>query len=460
MADHPNIIVIMTDQQRADLSAREGFPLDTTPFLDSLARQGIWFNRAYTSVPVCAPARVSMLTGRFPTAHRVRENYGLDQAVYEQDLFDVMRAHGYATALVGKNHSHVLPERVDFYSEYWHDGIRCEARSPQEKAFDEWLVALHHRVSLEPTPFPLETQLPCRIVGQAQEWIRSLGGRPFCLWLSFPEPHNPYQAPEPYYSLFPPEKLPPVQVGEEALPGKGFKWQYLRQIGEAAHPEYGDSISRARSNYLGMLRLLDDQVRRFVQFLEAEGLRENTLLVFVSDHGDFVGEYGLMRKGAEMPEVLMRVPLLFAGPGIRANAAPHNAHVSLVDLLPTLCEAAGVQSPLGVQGRSLAPLLMGNDYPDEEFASVYAEQGIGGLHYTPDDVAVTRPGLYEGETYRAFDELNACTQSGSMRMVRRGDWKLVLDMQGRGQLYNSPPTRWSSKTCSAMSDTSPSKARC
>jgi arylsulfatase A-like enzyme len=432
----PNIVVIMTDQQRADLSAREGFPLDTTPYLDSLARRGTWFNRAYTSVPVCAPARVSMLTGRFPSAHRVRENYGLEHAVYERDLFDVTRELGYATALVGKNHSHLHPDRVDRFSPYWHDRGCGERRSPQERAFDEWLTDLHHRVSLGPTPFPLEVQLPFRIVREAQEWISSLGGRSFCLWLSFPEPHNPYQAPEPYYSLFPPESLPPVEVGEEALPGKGFKWEYLRRIGEEAHPEYGDSIPRARSNYFGMLRLLDDQVRRFVGFLEAEGLRENTLVVFVSDHGDFVGEYGLMRKGAEMPEVLMRVPLCFAGPGIRAREAPHDAHVSLVDLLPTLCEALGVEPPRGVQGRSLWPLLTGADYPREEFASVYAEQGVGGLHYTDEDVLDARPGLYVGPTYRAFDELNACTQSGTMRMVHRGDWKLVLDMQGRGQLYN------------------------
>ncbi len=316
MTDRPNIVIVMTDQQRADVSAREGFALDTTPFLDGLARRSRWFSRAYTSMPVCVPARVSMLTGRFPAAHRVRENYGREDAVYAEDLFDVMRDLGYATALVGKNHSHLRPD-VDRFSEYFHDGGRGENRSTEERTFDEWLLDLHHRVPLEPAPFPVECQLPYRIVRDAEQWVASLQGRLFCLWISFPEPHNPYQAPEPYYSLFPPETLPPVQVGEEALPIKGFKWQYLRQIGEMAHPDYRASISRARSSYLGMLRLIDDQVRRFVEFLEAEGLREETLLVFVSDHGDFVGEYGLMRKGAEVPEVLMRIPLFVAGRSAR-----------------------------------------------------------------------------------------------------------------------------------------------
>lgn len=436
MAERPNIVIIMTDQQRADVSAREGFALDTTPFLDGLARQGAWFNRAYTSMPVCVPARVSMLTGRFPGAHRVRENQGHGAAVYAQDLFDVMRAHGYATALVGKNHSHLRPDRTDYFSEYFHDGGRGEPRSAGEAAFDEWLLGLHHRVAMEPAPFPVECQLPVRTVRDAREWVASLGGRPFCLWLSFPEPHNPYQAPEPYYSLFPPETLPPLNVGEEALPVKGLVWQYLRQIGEAAHPDYGDSMPRARSNYLGMLRLLDDQVRRFVEFLDTRGLRESTILLFLSDHGDFVGEYGLMRKGAELPEVLVRIPLFFTGPGIGASAEPHGDHVSIVDLLPTLCEAVGIEPPSGVQGRSLWPLITGGDYPSAEFASVYGEQGIGGLHYTPEDVVERQPGLHIGEDYRSFDELNACTQSGSMRMVRQDRWKLALDMQGRGQLYD------------------------
>lgn len=430
-----NIVVIMTDQQRADVSRAEGFPLDTTPFLDGLAGEGTRFERAYTPIPLCSPARVSMLTGRYASAHRVRENYGLGAAVYERDLFDVMGAAGYATALVGKNHAHVRPEALDHARIFFHDGQRTGDRSPEEEAFDGWLAALNHRTSTDPTPFPPEVQLPHRIVSDAREWISSLGGRPFCLWLSFPEPHNPYQAPAPYYSLFPPETLPPVGAGEEALRDRSFKWRYLRRLGEAAYPDYGAAIPRARANYFGMLRLLDDQVRRFVAFLEEEGLRDDTLLAFTSDHGDYVGEYGLIRKGAELPEVLVRVPLFLAGPGVRAGRVERHAHVSLVDVLPTLCEAAGVAPPRGVQGRSLWPLLTGAAYPEEEFGSAYAEQGVGGLHYTEEDVA-EMPGLSADPERPGFDELNACTQSGTMRMVRRGDWKLVLDMQGRGQLYD------------------------
>ena len=138
---------------------------------------------------------------------------------------------------------------------------------------------------------------------------------PFFLWLSFPEPHNPYQVPEPYFSLFPPETLPPNATDASALESKGFKFQWTRHIGEVAFEDYAEQLPRARANYLGMLRLIDDQVRRFVSFLDDRGLRENTHLIFLSDHGDFVGEYGLVRKGPELPEVLTRIPIQLDGTG-------------------------------------------------------------------------------------------------------------------------------------------------
>jgi arylsulfatase A-like enzyme len=432
----PNIVIIMTDQQRADVSAREGFALDTTPYLDALAKQGVWFQRAYTAVPVCAPARISMLTGRFPGAHRVRENRGTEYATFEKDLFAVAHEQGYATGLIGKNHTYLQPDRVDHWFHLGHDGGEGEQRTEQERAFDRWLAELNHAVATEPTPFPIACQGPYRAVSDAITWIHSLEDQPFCLWLSFAEPHNPYQVPEPYFSLFPPEALPPVQVGREALDKLSFKWQWTRQLGEYAYPEYEEVLPRARSNYFGMLRLIDDQVKRFVEFLQSQQLQENTLLVFVSDHGDFVGEYGLMRKGPEMPEVLMRVPLIFTGPAIAARQEPHAAHVSLVDIFPTICEAIGVSQPNGVQGRSLWPLLTAQPYPEEEFADVYAEQGYGGLHYTADDQPDFEHCMNPGPVRPTFDELNTYSQSGTMRMIRRGDWKLIFDMQGQGQLYD------------------------
>ncbi len=431
----PNIVVIMTDQQRADLCKREGFALDTTPFLDSLARQGTWFNRAYTSMPACVPARVSMLTGRYPNASRVRSNHNASDATFRQDLVDVLRSQGYTTGLCGKNHSHLRRNKFDHWFELSHDGGSGPDRSEQEKAFDAYLRGLHHSAAYEPTPFPLECQCPHRAVSSALNWIDTVNDQPFFLWLSFPEPHNPYQVPEPYFSMFPPDTVPPTHCGKEALAVKGFKFQFTRQLAERAFPDFDKQVVQARSNYFGMLRLIDDQIKRFVQTLKQKGFYDNTIFVCLSDHGDFVGEYGLVRKGPELPEVLTRIPMLFVGPGISASAQPHAAHVSIVDVMPTLCDAIDLPMPVGVQGRSLWPLLRGREYPQEEFASVYAEHGFGGLHYTADDKLDP---VKEGAINNAvsYDELNSWSQSGTMRMLRKGDWKLVFDMQGQGQLYN------------------------
>ena len=165
-----------------------------------------------------------------------------------------------------------------------------------------------------------------------------------------------------------------------------------------------------------MIRVIEDQIQGFVDHLEALGLRDNTLFIFTSVLGYYAGDYGLQRKGVELPECLVRVPLLFAGPGVAANDAPRDDFVSLVDLMPTLCEMVGAQIPYGVQGRSLWPLLTGQEYPRDEFRSIYAEAGFGGLPYDEDE----RPPLhfpYEGPR---LDELNSVTQSGNLKMVRKG----------------------------------------
>ena len=436
MNERPNIVIIMTDQQRADLSAREGYALNTTPFLDSLARTGSDFSRAYTSSPVCAPARVSLFTGRYPSATRVRTNHNIEDATYSKDLIDVLKEQQYKVGISGKNHSHIGDARWDFSAHFSHGGSGGGPdRTEEEIAFDEFLSGLQSRTHLDPTPFPVECQGPYRMVTKAQDWITSLQGSPFFLWLPFAEPHNPYQVPEPYYSMFPPDTLPPCRAGEEALAEKGYRWQWLRKMWDVAVPDYAEQRDRARANYHGMLRLIDDQVERFVAFLDAEGLRENTIIVFLSDHGDFVGEYGLIRKGPDLPECLTRIPLFFSGPDIVAGDAPIETHVSICDVMPTLCDSLGVAIPEGVQGRSLWPVLTGQSYPKDDFSSIYAEQGYGGLAYTDDDDLdpVEEGALNPGCT---FDCLNSWTQSGVMRMVRRDDWKLVFDMEGNGQLYN------------------------
>jgi len=433
MKEHPNIIVIMTDQQRADLCKRRGYSLDTTPFLDSLAARGADFPVAYTSTPVCGPARVSLFTGRYPSVHGARTNMNIGDARYTEDLVDVLRRQGYRIGLSGKNHSHVGGNRWDWSVSFGHDNSSETSRSDDQKAFDKWIGGLHHMASHEPTPFPLECQYPHRIVNNAQNWIDESSDAPFFLWMSFPEPHNPFQVPEPYYSMFPPEDLPATRADETVLAQKGERWQWLHAQWERVCDDFPKERERTRANYHGMLRLIDDQVRRFVDWLEATGRMDNTLIVCTSDHGDFVGEYGLIRKGPDLPEPLARIPFFVVGPGVEPGCHD-DAHVSICDLMPTLCTTAGAPVPYGAQGRNLWPLLTGQS-GGGAFDSAYAEQGLGGTRFTGaemeamNDPDAPPPGC-------TFDCLNNMTQSGVLRMVRKGKWKLVADDSGRQQLYD------------------------
>lgn len=437
MSKRPNFIIVMADQLRADPRRGCGYPLDTMPFLDQWAQGGVDFRRAYTTNPTCMPARVSMLTGRYSQCHRVRTNHNAEDALYTADLLDILRENGYRTALCGKNHTHRREADFDFCAPCGHTGNQGERNdTPEEQALADFLSSLQSKESMTPAPGDVRAQHPYRCVEDALRFVDGLPqGQPFFAWVSFPEPHPPYQAPEPYFSLFPPEQLPPVATSAADLAEKGprYQWTYgvwQRVMGE----EMPQRIARARSNYLGMMRLIDDQFRRLVEGLRQRGLEDDTLVIFLADHGDFVGEYGLTRKGPDLSQALCRVPMVWRGPGIRAAGAEEKSCVSLADILPTVCDVLDTPLPMGCQGRSLLPLLRGEDVPKGEFDIGYVESGYGGLYWTGEDALTP---VEEGCTrdYTTFDTLNTWTQCGQVRMVRKGDFTLQMDMMGTGYLY-------------------------
>ena len=183
--------------------------------------------------------------------------------------------------------------------------------------------------------------------------------------------------------------------------------------------------------------MIDDQMKRLVEEIKSYGLDDNTLFIILSDHGDYCGEYGLIRKGSGVAESLTRIPMIWAGYGIKPQNKPMDAHVSIVDIFPTLCSVIGAEIPVGVQGRSLWPMLKGDDYPREEFSSIMVEQGYGGEDFTMEEpLTFEEAGSCRTDVEGSFDGLNPWTQSGSLRMVRKGDWKLAMDNNGRGELYN------------------------
>ena len=433
----PNIVLIITDQQRADLCGREGFSLPVTPYADSLACRYAWFDKAYTAAPASAPARCSLFTGRFPSATHVRTNHNIPDAFYGKDLLDVLKEKGYKTALIGKNHTYLKEaEAFDYFVGFGHRG-KEKPETAEEKAFARFLVREVPGHYLKPAPFPVEQQQPYQIVSLALDWVRQQKDSSFFMCVSIPEPHTPSQVCDPYYSLFPPEDLPPLLSTRKDLEKKSEKYKALAKLEDLACPDLQQNIPRLRSIYLGMIRLIDDQVKRLVEGMKACGKYENTLFVILSDHGDYCGEYGLIRKGAGVCESLVRIPMIWAGYGVKPRSGPVDAHVSIVDLFPTLCSVIGADIPVGVQGRSLWPMLGGKAYPQEEFASIVVEQGYGGEDLTAGDaLSFQEAGSYTPGTIGSFDGLNPWTQSGSLRMIRKGDWKLSMDANGRGELYN------------------------
>jgi arylsulfatase A-like enzyme len=440
----PNIIFIVSDQHRPGLSKRSGFALDTSPMLDALADRGIGFERAYCTSPLCVPSRTSMLTGRWPDAHRVRMNLDLDDAYFEKDLYQVAKEKGYKTGLAGKNHTYLKKEALDFWRSYNHWDSYIPADAPKEyKEYDQWLGTLQANAALTPTPFPVEVQYPYRIVSDAIEFIDNAGNTPFILQVGFPEPHDPEQVPKPYWDMFPPDSIPNRCGGPETLKQLGFRARWLYGIENASYPSE-QHWRRYNSNYFGMLRLLDDQLARLHKHLEQKNLVNDTVIVYLADHGDYLMDYGLARKGVGLPECLVRIPMVWSGGRIKPSSIGASACVSNADVMPTLCEAMGAEIPHGVQGRSLWPLLLGEEFPQEEFRSIYATAGLGGLYYQEADkipyssasLATSKSGQGDPVYGTGWDELNKVTQSGLQKMVRMGDWKLIYDMMGYGQLYD------------------------
>ena len=438
-----NIVIIMTDQQRADLTAREGFLCDLTPFADRMGQEGAWFSHAYTPCPISGPARVSSLTGRFASVTHADSNHNLTDAVFGKDLFDVARDAGYATALVGKNHSHLTPEDVDYWDPYSHTGQKCEdsEKSQAGAAFDAYLKGLYSFADFGVAPGGPECQQPYRMVDDALRWTGSLGKEQlFVMWFAVNEPHNPYQVCEPYWSMFE-GALPAPATRPSDAARKGEKYELMQKQMWECHTGLKENMDRVRANYAGMVRLIDDQLSRLAEGLKEQGLYDNTVFVITADHGDYWGEYGLMKKGAGLDDATTRVPMVWFGSGIKPCGKRTDC-VSLIDIMPTACEIMGQPIPHGVQGRSLLDMLEGRDYPSGEFRSILSEHGFGGQYITEND----DPGKFNDpeavERAPFYDELNTWSQSGHSCMVRMGDWKYICDMHGQAQLYNLARDPW------------------
>ncbi|WP_338702365.1 sulfatase-like hydrolase/transferase [Streptomyces sp. Q6] len=354
----PNVVVILTDQQRWDTTGVQGGPPGLTPQFDRIAREGTLVEQAITPNPVCAPARSALQTGRWPTAAGVHRN-GLALPAELPTLASGFAEAGYATGYIGKWHLAGAPSGAG--------PVPKDARG----GYQEWLASelleftsdAYHTVLYDEAgePVRLPGYRSDALIDAAIRFVADHHDRPFLLFVSLLEPHhqNPtddYPAPEPNTAVPQGSWLPPD----------------LAALSPSA-PQGG--VHRHLAGYLGQIKRVDEGVGRLRDALRSLALTEDTILAWTADHGSHFrtrnGEY--KRSGHEAS---VRVPLALTGPGFTGGGLVRHP-VSTVDLMPTLLSAAGVDVPSGVQGRSFLPLTGGGadpGRPPEVFIQISEDQ--------------------------------------------------------------------------------------
>ncbi|MCU0946070.1 MAG: sulfatase-like hydrolase/transferase [Rubritepida sp.] len=463
MKRRPNILLITSDQHRGDCFGFEGRRV-LTPHLDQMAADGTRFAAAICPSVVCQPARASILTGLLPLTHGVHDNgIDLDPATGQAGFAGQLARAGYATAFVGKAHfstHHTFqptgtPECVVSSAAYgpdWHgpymgfDHVELmllghnwfpPEEPPRGQHYERWFHAdgrgaekmAAYRTNMGDTQgaaqcwqsgLPLAWHNSVWTADRALAWLhRHPRDEPFCLWVSFPDPHHPFDCPLPWARLHDPAKvdLPPHRVRDldrrpwwhravlENEPIGPAEAVAIRKAYSRIPPQTDAQLREIVANSYGMISLIDHQVGRILIALDELGLADDTLVVFTADHGEWLGDHGLLLKGPMPYEGLLRVGLILRGPGVPAGRVVADP-VGTLDLAPTFLDLAGVAPARPLHGASLAPLW----------------RGEGGR-----EVALSEWELLPARTGVAL----------SLRVARGRRWKLTLELRsGAGELYD------------------------
>jgi len=374
----PNIVLILCDQLRAFDVGCYGNPVIRTPHIDRLAREGVRFETAVTNNPVCTPARSCLLSGQYSrTCTGEVGNVGNDPPATERTklldptLADVLRANGYRTAAIGKWHLYPQPEPLGFEEACYPLAIH---RYRQQRYW--------HRGNLgDPVPeFALEHE-----IGRVADYVAANRGEPFFLFCNIPLPHEPIgpaDVPERYLTMYGKTEVPirpnAWQDGRLVHSEHWFRvytiWDYFwrmcpggcwgscegyptdfREYETDRMPD-GFDLRDLTSLYYGAVTCTDDYVGRMMAILEQNRLLDNTIVVFVSDHGDNLGSHGLFNKDCLFEESI-RIPLIVWYPPEIRSQANERQIAQIIDVAPTLLDLLGLEPPASMQGRSLLPVL-------------------------------------------------------------------------------------------------------
>jgi len=444
-----NVLVIMCDQMKATASHLYGSTFCQTPSLERMANEGVLFKHAVTPHPLCVPARISFWTSQFPHSHGGRRNETLMPADANH-AFKLWKEAGYHCGLIGKNHCFSTDEDLDLfgtYCEITHGGIPNGAEETKGMdwfrtldqinaghAMRKNMPKISNRFSYAVTDFPLEDYSTGLVCGQTLRFLEKHKDDPFALWVSIPDPHTPYECPEQY--VIPPEDvdMPPWREDEFSDGTAAERNQVLHAM-IGVEEDSREDVKACVGVYHGMVRFLDDGVGQILDALERLNLRENTLVVFCSDHGDFSGEHAQIAKGGAFYDCLTRVPLIVSCPGTVAEGVVDESMVNLIDIVPTLMSLQGIEVPRSMHGERLPSVT-----DAEPRDAAFSEYGAGGPLFTMADLEKRdkpwgRPEMGYSLRWREAE--------GRRKMVRTQSWKYVHDPMGdRDELYDLVNDPW------------------
>ncbi len=365
----PNILWYTTDQQRFDTIGALGNPYVRTPTLDSIVGEGVAFTRAYCQSPVCTPSRSSFMTGMYPSRlHNTRNGNGTFPD-HPPLVSKVLADAGYDCGMIGKFHimsSAYRPEpRVDDGYSFWKFSHAPRDDWPEGHDYADWIRSHGgdlDTLRLSEDRVPPELHQTAWASEMAIDFISKERTGPWLLNVNIYDPHPPFTPPKAYADKFDSNDMPGPHFRDSDL-AQQAKLEDVDFQGDVKSPDERD-VKTVQARYYAMIAQIDDQLARILEALEETGQRDNTVILFTTDHGETLGDHGLLEKGCRFYEGLVRVPLLFSLPGRFQAGLQSEALVELLDIPATLLELAGLPVPDYVQGKSLLPILTGDAPPD------------------------------------------------------------------------------------------------
>ena len=446
--NQPNVIIIMSDQMKATASHLYGSAFCQTPSLERMANEGVLFKHAVTPHPLCVPCRISFWTSQFPHSHGGRRN----QTLMPGDAthaFKLWKAAGYRCGLIGKNHCFEEQSDLDLFDVWCEIGHGGLPRGAVTKGMDwfrpiESINAAHAvrrnlpdispQFSYGVSDFPLEDYSTGLVAGQTVRFLEQFGNEPFALWVSIPDPHTPYECPE-RYAIAPDDVVMPPWRADEYSDGTAPERNRVLHAMIGVEEDSIEDVKGCVGVYHGMVRFLDDGVGQILDALDRLNLRENTVVVFCADHGDFSGEHARIAKGGAFYDCLTRVPLIVSWPGQIRQGVVDESCVNLIDIVPTVLQLQEHDVPRSMHGEGL-PTVTDTAPRDAAFS----EYGAGGPAFTMADLEQFEKPWGRRAIGQSLQWREA---EGRRKMVRTAEWKYVHDPMGDlDELYDLVNDPW------------------